>query len=141
MGFADVRSHGHVEKMKRLAFLAIIGISGYAVFAQTAKPGEVVVHMTSDSSDYRFEPANITIKVGTTVKWINDSSNRHTATDDPNFEKKAGEAEMPNGAEPWTSPFLTGGESFSQTFKVPGKYRYFCRNHGQFGMEGTITVE
>jgi len=127
--------------MKHLVLGVALGISGCAASAQTTKPAEVVVHMKTDVSDYRFEPADITIKAGTTVKWINDSSNRHTATDDPTFEKRAGEAELPKGAEPWSSPFMTGGETFSQTFKVPGKYRYFCRNHGQFGMEATIVVE
>ena len=102
---------------------------------------QVIVHMTSDGSSFRFEPVDITIKTGTTVKWVNDSNSRHTSTNDPALEKRAGESEMPKGAEPWSSPFMTNGESFSQTFKVPGKYRYFCRNHGQFGMEATITVE
>ena len=131
--------------MNRLgsALFVLILMSGCAVSsAQTApSPAEVIVHMITDGSTFRYEPADITIKIGTTVKWVNDSTNRHTATDDPNLEKKTGEAEMPKGAEPWTSPFLTNGESFSQTFKVAGRYRYFCRNHGQFGMEGTIIVE
>jgi len=112
------------------------------LFAQTAaKNSEVIVHMTSDGSSFRFEPAEITIKAGTAVKWVNDSNSRHTATDDPTLEKRTGESELPKGAEAWSSPFLTNGESFSQTFKAPGKYRYFCRNHGQFGMEATIIVE
>ena len=96
--------------------------------------------MISDGSSFRYEPAEITVKVGTTVKWVNDSANRHTATDDPKFEKTTGEAELPAGAEPWSSPFMTNGESFSYTFTKAGKYKYFCRNHGQFGMEGGITV-
>jgi len=107
-----------------------------------AGPGgkEVLVKMVSEGASFKYEPAEVTIKVGTTVKWLNDSDNRHTATDDPNFEKTPGEAVMPKGAEAWTSPFLTNGDSFTRTFRVPGKYKYFCRNHGQFGMEGTITV-
>ncbi len=101
---------------------------------------EVVVKMITEGGSYRFEPANLTVKAGTTVKWVNDSENRHTATDDPKFEKKQGQAILPAGVEAWGSPFLTGGETFSMTYTVPGKYQYFCRNHGQFGMEGTITV-
>ena len=100
----------------------------------------VVVKMLTDGSAFKFEPAEITIKVGGTVKWVNDSENRHTATDDPQFEKNGGQAVLPAGVKPWGSPFLTNGESFEQKFTVPGKYRYFCRNHGQFAMEAVINV-
>ena len=74
------------------------------------------------------------------MKWFNISENRHSATDDPEFEKESGQAILPAGVEPWSSPFVVAGESFSRRFTVPGKYRYFCRNHGQFGMVGIITV-
>jgi plastocyanin len=101
---------------------------------------QVVVKMISDGSSFRFEPADITIKVGTTVRWVNESENRHTATDDPNFEKNPGQAVLPQGSEPWGSPFMPTNDTFNRKFTVPGKYKYFCRNHGQFGMEATITV-
>jgi len=101
---------------------------------------EVVVKMKSEGSSFKYEPTDITIKVGTTVRWVNDSDNKHTSTDDPDMEKTAGEAVIPKGAQVWTSPFLSNGDSYTRTYTVPGKYRYFCRNHGQFGMEGTINV-
>ena len=131
--------------MKALAacIFVLLLASGYGLSrAQTAaKNSEVIVRMTSDGGSFLFEPAEIKIKPGSTVRWVNDSNSRHTSTNDPALEKRPGESEMPKGAEAWSSPFLTNGESFSQTFKVPGKYRYFCRNHGQFGMEATIVVE
>jgi plastocyanin len=96
--------------------------------------------MHSEGGSFRFVPAELTVKAGTTVKWVNMSDNRHTATDDPAHEKTAGQAILPAGAEPWTSPFLPTGQSFSRTFTAPGKYQYFCRNHEQFGMVATITV-
>src|SRR6266850_4717769 len=105
-----------------------------------APAAEVSVQMVSDGGTFKFEPANITVKVGTTVKWVNTSDNRHSATDDPEFEKETGQAILPAGVEPWTTPFVVGGESTTRRFTLPGKYQYFCRNHGQFGMVGTITV-
>jgi plastocyanin len=101
---------------------------------------EVVVKMVSQESSFRYEPADITIKVGTAVRWVNASDNKHTSTDDPNIEDTPGQAQIPSGAQAWTSPFLSEADTFTHTFTVPGKYRYFCRNHGQFGMLGTITV-
>jgi plastocyanin len=105
-----------------------------------AAAGEVTVEMHSEGGMFRFEPANLTIKAGTTVRWVNASENRHTATDNPEMEKAAGQAVLPAGVEPWSSAFLTNGQTFSKTFTVPGKYQYFCRNHEQFGMVATITV-
>ena len=96
--------------------------------------------MFSDGGTFPFEPANITVKAGATVRWVNMSDNRHTGTDDPEFEKLPGQALLPAGDQPWSSPFISEGESFTREFVTPGKYQYFCRNHGQFGMVGVITV-
>jgi plastocyanin len=111
-----------------------------------AKGGnEVVVQMRDVESGtmFRFEPANLTIKVGTTVRWTNVSGEdgpRHTSTDDPEWETPGAPAVLPQGAEKWRTPFLKNGESRTHTFTVPGKYEYFCETHGPYGMVGTITV-
>jgi plastocyanin len=110
--------------------------------ATTAKvlSGVVTVNMVSYGGTFAYEPQNLTVKVGTTVKWVNTSDNRHTATDDPKFEKNPGQAILPTGAAAWSTPFIASGQDTSYTFTTPGKYQYFCRNHGQFGMVATITV-
>src|SRR5215467_1970594 len=108
--------------------------------ATNSNAKEVVVKMISQDSSFRYEPADITIKVGTTVRWMNASDNKHTSTDDVNLEDVPGESQLPSGGQAWTSPFLSEGDTFTRTFTTPGKYKYFCRNHGQFGMLGTITV-
>jgi len=111
-----------------------------------AKPGnQVIVQMHQDSAgtSFRFEPADLTIKVGTTVKWVNVSGEdgpRHTSTDDPEWETPQTPAVRPAGAEKWRTQFLRNGESATHTFTVAGKYQYFCETHGQYGMLGTITV-
>jgi plastocyanin len=108
--------------------------------ARNVLSGEVTVNMVSQGGTFAYEPDNLTVKVGTTVKWVNTSDNRHTATDDPKFEKAPGQAILPAGAPSWSTPFIANGQDTSRTFTVPGKYQYFCRNHGQFGMVATITV-
>jgi plastocyanin len=113
-----------------------------------AKPGnEVIVQMHeapgTAGTTFQFEPANLTIKVGTTVKWVNASGEdgpRHTSTDDPEWETPQTPAILPPGAEKWRSGFLRNTESSTHTFTVPGKYQYFCETHGQYGMVATITV-
>jgi plastocyanin len=126
---------------------ASVGSRPAAPAGSNAKPAEVVVQMREVSGTagtiFRFEPANLTIKVGTTVKWISVSGEdgpRHTSTDDPEWESAQAQAILPAGAEKWRTPFLRHGESASHTFTVPGKYQYFCETHGSYGMIGTITV-
>ena len=92
---------------------------------------------------FRYAPENLTIKAGTTVKWMNVSGEdgpRHTSTDDPEWESPQTPAIMPAGAQKWRTPFLRNGESATHAFTVPGKYQYFCETHGMYGMLGTITV-
>jgi len=113
--------------------------------AKTASGNEVVVQMKELAAGtmFRFEPDNLTIKVGTTVKWINNSGEdgpRHTSTDDPEWETPQTPAVLPAGNLKWRTPFLRPGESATHTFTTPGKYGYFCETHGPYGMTGTITV-
>jgi plastocyanin len=113
-----------------------------------AKPAnEVIVQMHevpgSAGATFQYEPANLTIKSGTTVKWVNVSGEdgpRHTSTADPEWESPQAQVILPAGAEKWRSAFLRNGESATHTFTVLGKYQYFCETHGQYGMVGSITV-
>lgn len=101
----------------------------------------VTVRMTPQ---LRFDPPAITVKVGQTVTWINASPLPHTATDDPAKNPVATThpdyAQLPVGASPWSSELLQPGQSYRQTFTVPGEYQYFCIPHVLSGMRGTITV-
>jgi plastocyanin len=115
--------------------------------SKAGSANQVVVQMKevegSAGTTFRFEPAEITVKVGTTVKWVNASGEdgpRHTSTDDPEWETPQSKAILPAGAEKWRTPFLRNGESAMRTFTVPGKYQYFCETHGQYGMVGGVTV-
>jgi plastocyanin len=96
-----------------------------------------VVGMTNQ---LEFDPAEVTIHVGETVVWRNTSDLIHTVTDDASKAVKPGDAELPEGAEPWDSGQLKPGETFHRTFTVSGRYRYFCIPHEPAGMKGVIRV-
>lgn len=102
----------------------------------------VTLRMTSH---LRFEPSDVTIKVGETIMWVNESSMSHTATGDPdqNPVRKTNPeyVTLPEGAEPWGSDVLQPNESYTHAFKTPGEYHYICIPHVLSGMRGTITVE
>ena len=75
--------------------------------------------------NFRFSPANITIKRGTKVIWINRDSTAHTAT--------------ANDGRSFDSGSLAPGQRFSHTFKTVGKKAYHCEIHPS--MKGSVTVK
>lgn len=79
---------------------------------------------------FQFMPAELTVKVGTSVTWTNQDDILHTAT---------------SGATPGTADGKFDGQmdgrgkSFSHLFDQPGRYPYFCSRHTS--MTGTVVVE
>jgi plastocyanin len=73
-----------------------------------------------------FKPANMTVNVGSTVRWVNTDDFPHRIE----FADKAFS----------TSTYLLGAsQSASQRFDHAGTYDYSCMIHPS--MQGTITVE
>jgi len=86
--------------------------------------------------DNFFDPAEITIKVGDTVRWTNNGNNPHTTQDDDDVIWNSNDQfPLPDGMEP--------GDVFEFTFNDEGEFPYFCFFHGGpgVGMAGTVTVE
>jgi plastocyanin len=100
------------------------------------------------TDDRRFDPNELTVSVGDTVTWTNESAESHTVT--------TTEEELPEGARYFASGgadseaqardelqegLLTEGETFEVTFDRPGTYAYVCIPHEDAGMTGSIVVE
>lgn len=124
-----------------------IGCAGSPAAMPAASPvgsptPAVTVKMTTQ---LRFEPEHVTVKVGETIAWVNESTLPHTATGAPEQNPVATShpeyVRLPDGAEPWGSELLQPGESYVHTFTIPGEYKYLCIPHVLSGMRGTITVE
>jgi plastocyanin len=77
-----------------------------------------------DMKNFQFVPKNATVKVGQTVKWVNQDSAPHDAVDEETGQFKSDQ-------------FGKGG-SYEFTAKKAGKIAYVCTLHP--GMEGTLTV-
>jgi plastocyanin len=88
------------------------------------EPGVVTVLMYK----YRNCPPNITVKAGTTVRWINvDKRTSHSV-----WLKEAGQPE---------SPRMFNFETYEFPFTTLGKYPYLCGPHWeQEKMVGHVTV-
>ena len=107
-----------------LSTLFIMSASGAhkppAAKAQNKPPTKTVV-----IQNFRFKPANITIKRGAKVRWINKDSTAHTAT--------------ANNGRSFDSGRLGKGQRYTHTFKSAGKKRYHCEPHPH--MRGTVVVK
>ena len=108
----------------------------------------VEVKMIGDDKGYRFEPANITIKAGDGIKFINVTGGPHNVSFDPATlpaaAKTALTANMPNQMMELSGPLMsTPNEAYIVSFaNVPaGKYDFHCTPHLAMGMKGTITVQ
>jgi plastocyanin len=87
-----------------------------------AKPRTVTV----GAYDKRgFDPKEINVAPGTTVRWVNYGQERHTVTSRDGL---------------FDSGPMSPGSTYSVTFQRPGTYRYFCRPHEKMGMVGTVVV-
>lgn len=92
---------------------------------EAAPSNEVEITLTSN---LRFDPDEVTIDAGTTVRWVNGASIFHTIT--------------PDGHEEWEEVSMnTEGDEFTHTFNTPGDFPYYCDPHRSAGMTGTITVQ
>ena len=120
-----------------LCVIATIMLAIVVVKSRAAKPAILITMMDSPAM---FEPARTTIKAGDTIEWKNTGTQLHHVTTDPSAALKKNDVSSPPGAKPFDSGFLKPGESFSETFSVPGTYRYTCAVHEAKGMSGAIVV-
>jgi plastocyanin len=106
------------------------------------------IRMLGDDKGYRFEPADLTIKVGDGIKFDFVSGGPHNvafeAAGIPAGAAAVLNAAMANRIGELSGPMmLNAGESYTVSFAgVPaGKYAYNCTPHVAMNMKGVITVE
>ena len=69
--------------------------------------------MTVQVQNNLFTPRNLTIAVGDTVVWVNQSGIHNVVANDGSF----------------ASPGLAKGETWQHTFAKPGTYTYHLKEH------------
>ena len=94
-----------------------VAISLHSGAARADDPTKVTIE------NFTFGPADLTVKVGTTVAWTNHDDIPHTVVSAGKFRSKT----------------LDTDDSYSFTFTAAGDYKYFCSLHPH--MTGTIKVE
>lgn len=123
--------------------------SGAAAAAAPAgrAPRTWEVQMTNANGMVTFEPKELTIQDGDTVKWV-IAGGSHNVVFWPDSVPSGAvpmlRAAMPDTAGPLQSPrFPNVGDSYSVVFKgMPkGTYKYYCRPHLMRGMVGALTIQ
>ncbi len=102
------------------AALAIAG--ALLVFGGLASANEPAIVRIQN---YKFIPEKITVKAGTTVKWLSD-------------EKRASHSIWFRDERLPESERLFHEESWQRRFDKPGSYRYTCGPHPE--MQGVVEV-
>ena len=106
-----------------------------------------VVNMVGDATGYRFEPANITVKAGDGIKFVNVSGGPHNVAFDaatiPADQKDQLFANMPGSMDGSSPMFVTPNEEWTLSLGniKPGKYPFNCTPHLAMNMKGEITVQ
>src|SRR5205823_13635603 len=109
----------------------------------------VEVKMTGNgTTQAKFEPATVTIKTGSTVRFINVSGGPHNvafyADSVPKGATDALKKGMPNPMGDLIGPFLTQpNEKYDVSFAgaPAGTYKAYCMQHVALAMKMTITVK
>jgi len=99
---------------------SVVGVAASAWAAEPAAAGPTV-----KIDNFTFGPAALTIKVGTTVTWVNGDDIPHTvvSVDHTTFKSKV----------------LDTDQSYTFTFTKAGEYPYFCSLHPH--MTGKVVVQ
>jgi plastocyanin len=83
-------------------------------------PGSTIVVIQK----FVFGPADVRVRAGERVTWINCDEESHTSTAD--------------GGQ-WASPLVVPGAAFTQAFPAAGEFSYHCEPHPF--MTGRVIVE
>src|SRR3954454_1606899 len=105
--------------------LVLIAAVVWGVLATPASAATAVIDAV-DTSASQFQPPNVTINPGDSVRWeFDQASTTHTVTSaSSNWTED--ESRAPNGAP------------ITKTFDTPGVYSFLCKIHS--GMTGSVTV-
>jgi plastocyanin len=110
-----------------VSLLFIVG--SFFMSASPASADVVVVKMGSDKGQLVFEPKEVTIHVGDTVKWVNNKAFPHNVVFDGQPELSHKKLAQKPKAE------------LESTFNEEGEFTYYCAPHRGAGMVGKVIVE
>ena len=109
-----------------LVAAAVVAIAGCAPSGADANAAPVATTSVDLPPSYKFAPAAITVKAGSTVSWTNDDHFTHSV-------------QFLDGGLQADPLVMDPGQGVSFTFPAAGTYHYQCHLHPQ-DMQGSVTV-
>ena len=127
-----------VRILVQLLFVAVaLGVGAAAAQSEH----QVLMHIEEVADRplpvFFFEPVGLHVQPGDTVAFV-AASPHHTATAYHGQHVKS--HRVPEGVEPFSSPIVPVGDTWSYTFTVPGTYDIWCGPHEAYGMAMRIVV-
>ena len=118
-----------VSKLRSLAVSCFAFFLVLALGVSSAQAATVEVKLGTDAGMLAFEPNELSISAGDTIKFVNNKLAPHNAVFD--------------GHEELSHPDLAfaPGESWEETFSTAGTYDFYCEPHRGAGMVGKVTVK
>ncbi|MBI5256308.1 MAG: cupredoxin domain-containing protein [Burkholderiales bacterium] len=115
------------------AALALVALAPALALAQPATGGGAAASAATGNGpvaevlilDYKFTPPVLTVRAGTTVRWLNQEKRTTHSVQFTHPPAPEGERMFP-------------GESWLRRFDTPGRYEYTCGPHPE--MKGRIDV-
>jgi plastocyanin len=104
-------------------------VGSFFMSVSPAAADTVTVKMGSDGGQLVFEPKVVTIKVGDTVKWVNNKAFPHNVVFDGHAELSHKKLAQKPKAE------------LESTFNEAGEFAYYCSPHRGAGMQGKVVVQ
>jgi plastocyanin len=114
-----------VQRSRTFTAAALAAVAALALGSAVVLAATTQVTITESNGRYAFGPGKVTINVGDTVTWQNNSDAPHTADSDDGSTFD-GEIAAETG-------------SFSHTFDAAGTFAYSCDIHDY--MKGSVVVE
>jgi plastocyanin len=147
-----------LSRIRTVTFaLAIVAVAVTATATATKSAGAHTVpprapktwevKMVTEDGKQLFEPRDITIQAGDTIKWLAVSGSHNVGFWADSVPKGAVELlrkAMPDTIAPLLGPRKpTKGDSYVVAFTgMPkGTYKYYCKPHLQKMMVGTVTIQ
>ena len=135
-GFLYSQDMNKKQKYALVKVPALIMTAFVVIIASQDAFAETEVIIPNEASDIScaesgscFLPSEVTIGVGESVTWYNDSTTAHTVT-------SGNPEDGPDSV--FDSSLFLAGNTFSHTFTEAGQYEYFCSIHPW--MQGIVTV-
>lgn len=114
-----------MNKVVVASMLKAASAAAVAMIALSILPADAAEISEVGIAQMKFEPQQVKVKPGTTVKWINN-------------EKRTSHSILFDQGELPESERFFPGESWQRTFEKPGVYTYRCGPHPD--MTGTVEV-